>query len=92
MKKLLVALILAVILTATLATPAFAGDPKGDMPDEGITGLQKAFPNISWCLPGGFSLTHRQALPDAFHPYGSCLARFLVLRAIAQGCPPGQVW
>ena len=32
MKKLLVALILGVILTATLATPAFAGDGNGNMP------------------------------------------------------------
>ena len=36
MKKLLVALILAVVLTLTLATPAFAGPPEdkpGKMPD-----------------------------------------------------------
>ncbi len=95
MKRLLVALILAVVLTLTLATPAFAGPPEdkpgpGNMPDEGIAGLQKALPNISWCLPGGFSLTHRQVIPPAFHPYGSCLARLYVLRATLQGCPPGQ--
>ena len=38
MKKLLVALILAVILTATLATPAFAGGP----PDVAEKGLKRA--------------------------------------------------
>ena len=32
MKKLIVAVILAVVLTATLATPAFAWDPPGNMP------------------------------------------------------------
>ena len=31
MKKLLIALLLSVILTATLATPAFAGDGNGNM-------------------------------------------------------------
>ncbi len=41
MKKLLVALILGVILTATLATPAFAGGPPDEkpMPEKGKQGL-----------------------------------------------------
>ena len=88
MKKLLVALILAVVLTMTFATPAFAGDPKGDMPDEGITGLEKALPNIRWCMAGGFSwMNNGQGLHRA---YGSGMAWLHVGRALAQDCPPGQ--
>jgi len=43
-KKLLVALILAVILTATLATPAFAGGP----PDVAEKGLNRAIDPDGW--------------------------------------------
>jgi len=43
-KKLLVALILAVILTATLATPAFAGGP----PDVAEKGLNRAIKVDGW--------------------------------------------
>lgn len=40
MKKLIVSLILAVVLTATFATPAFAWGP-GDMPDAAKKGLER---------------------------------------------------
>ena len=41
MKKLIMSLILAVILTVTLVTPAFAWGP-GDMPDGAKKGLERA--------------------------------------------------
>ena len=89
MKKLLVALLLSVVLTMTFATPVFAGDPKGDMPDEGIAGLQKALPKIQWCLAGGFGWMNGQGLHRA---YGSWLAYWQLRRALEQGCPPGQLF
>ena len=93
MKKQLVALFLAVVLTVTFATPAFAGDPKGDMPDEGIAGLEKALPNIRWCMAGGFGWMNSQGPMNGqglHRAYGSCIASLHVLRALAQDCPPGQ--
>ncbi len=53
MKKLLVAVILAVVLTLTLATPAFAGPPEdkpvpGNMPD----GAEDALTVIVTWVPG----------------------------------------
>jgi len=102
MKKLIVAVILAVVLTLTFATPAFAGPPEdkpGNMPDEGIAGLEKALDkdeerlgDIGWCLPIGFSLSHRQVWPAACRPSGSWLAYIQVSFATLQGCPPGQVF
>ena len=59
MKKVLVALILAVVLTVTFATPAFAGDPPqkmpgGSMPEEGKAGLETAKVGITLGYPQGW--------------------------------------
>ena len=65
MKKLLVAVILAVVLTLTMATPAFAGPPEdkpgnmpdgpGNMPDEGRDGVSwaKSHPGIGYGIGWG---------------------------------------
>ena len=92
MKKLLVALILVVVLSVTLATPAFAWGPWDPDNRPGKAGLENALPNISWCLPLGFSFGpgQRQVLPDECRAYGSWIARVHVWRAIKQDCPPGQ--
>ena len=60
MKKLLMALILAVILTMTFATPAFAGSP----PDAAKKGLERAI------LPdGGNDLTFGSMLQGLIAPW-----------------------
>lgn len=51
MKKLILALILAVVLSLTVATPVLAGDPPkkmpdGSMPEDGEAGLETAKHNI----------------------------------------------
>ena len=68
MKKLLVALILAVILTATLATPAFAAGPPDQLPDKArdvlellITRQQGKIGGYGWggwCYPMLYSLLY----------------------------------
>ena len=71
MKKLLVALILAVVLTLTLATPAFAWGPpdRPDIPEQGEEGIYKA----------GAALAYR-ALPHIKHflvPWNCIFNKFL---------------
>ena len=83
MKRLLLVLLLSVVLTMTFATPVLADGPKGDMPDEGITGLQNALPNIGRCWAGGYGKGNGLAV-------GPSWALSQIWRAIDQGCPPGQ--
>ncbi len=81
MKKLLVALILAVVLSLTLVTPALAYDPPPvpengpiNMPGSGEAGLDNASNNTGRCLPwgggwGSFNIwVHMKNIVDGYAP------------------------
>ena len=90
MKKLLVALILAVVLTLTLATPAFAGPPEdkpGNMPGKSEGGLTNAYWSLvygSWGIGWGYwsSYPHSQG-----RFYGSAVYGFQRIKMLISILP-----
>lgn len=85
MKKLLVALILAVILSMTLATPAFAGDGNGNMPGKaGDMGYFRGLLNAWRSIGMGFWINH-------FYPPSSpCVGAWMQQSDVRAGQPPGK--
>ena len=100
MKKLLVALILAVILTATLATPAFADEGKGNMPGNAgdlenplenpqgwICGLKNAmYYRLGWGHWVSYLMTGKWSNPAAY----GWAAKYHSFLHITSGEPPAK--
>ena len=88
MKKLIVAVILAVVLTLTLATPAFADGGNGNMGGKNAglglwQGLSGAIRHIAWGWGNG------NGVPAG---WGIYVATNHAISNIMGGDPPGQPW
>ena len=85
MRKLLVALILALILSLTFATPAFADDGKGNMPGKaGDLGNFRGLWNAFRCIGMGFWI-------NGFYPPSQpCVGAWLRHWDIRDGQPPAK--
>ena len=91
MKKLLVAVILAVVLTMTLATPAFAGPPEdkpGNMPGKAADlGMWQGLWNGMGRTYGwGVEMSGGNAA------YASVRAIWVIVDYLIQGQPPEPPW